>query len=170
MSIFDSDILDSANNLLNKGANKVTSAIDSASNKMKLTEQQRKRTEACAALGAAIYAGEKDAAELRAKYEELFAAVDQIDGAIADLEAQIAAAEEQKASAARAAAGTRVCENCGATVADDALFCGNCGTKLPEVVAEPDSVDAPAVELVCPSCSTSVPEDADVCPACGTKL
>ena len=46
MSIFDSDILDSANNLLNKGANKVTSAIDSASNKMKLTEQQRKRTEA----------------------------------------------------------------------------------------------------------------------------
>ena len=170
MSIFDSDILDSANNLLNKGANKVTSAIDSASNKMKLTEQQRKRTEACAALGAALYAGEKGNADFRAKYEELFAAVDQVDGVIADLEAQIAAAEEQKAAAARAAAGTRLCENCGATVADDALFCGNCGTKLPEVVAEPDSVDAPVVELVCPSCSTSVPVDADFCPACGTKL
>ena len=168
MGIFDSSFFNSANDLLNKSASKVSNALDSASNKMKLAEQQRKRAEACAALGAAVYAESKDDAEFRAKYDELFTAVESVDEAIAEIEAQISAGEAQKAAAA-------------------ALFCGNCGTKVPE--PEPVSasqnedatptgqsgataspIETPAVDLVCPSCAEIVPADADFCPSCGAKL
>ena len=135
MGIFDSSFFNSANDLLNKSASKVSNALDSASNKMKLAEQQRKRAEACAALGAAVYAESKDDAEFRAKYDELFTAVESVDEAIAEIEAQISAGEAQKAAAAAAAAdaaGARICGCCGAAIAEGALFCGNCGTKVPE--------------------------------------
>lgn len=190
MGIFDSSFFNSANDLLNKSASKVSNALDSASNKMKLAEQQRKRAEACAALGAAVYAESKDDAEFRAKYDELFTAVESVDEAIAEIEAQISAGEAQKAAAAAAAAdatGAHVCGNCGAAIAEGALFCGNCGTKVPE--PEPVSasqnedatptgqsgataspIETPAVDLVCPSCAEIVPADADFCPSCGAKL
>lgn len=184
MSIFDSNILDNANDFLNKGANKVSSAFDSASNKVKLAEQKRKRTEACAALGAAVFEGSKEDAAFRAKYEEKIAAVEQINGVIAEIEAQIAAAEEARAAAA--AAKKKVCESCGAPLAADAKFCGNCGTKVPEPApvpepepeVVPDSEPAAAtsaaeeatVQLVCPACGKEVPAHADFCPLCGAKL
>ncbi len=169
MSIFDTNILDSANELLSRGADKVTSAFDSASSKMKLSELQSKRNEACAALGAAVFSVTKENAEFRIDYEELYKAVDEVDGQIAALEEQIAAAEAEKAAkeaaaAAAKAAKDKVCANCGTPLAEGALFCGNCGTKVPEPAPEP------AVDLVCPSCGKTIPEEAAFCPACGTKL
>lgn len=166
MSIFDSNFFDSANDLLNKGASKVSGAIDSASNKVKLTEQQHKREEACAALGAVAYAALKDDVEFRARFEEQVAAIEEIDAIISQVEAQIAAAEEEKAAVARAKAGMRVCGNCGAALPDDAIFCGNCGTRVPE----PEPAPEPEVDLVCAMCGESVLLDAAFCPNCGAKI
>lgn len=169
MSIFDTNILESASELLNKGADKVSGAIDNASTKVKQSELQRKREEACAALGAAVFAATKENAAFRIDYEELYAAVEAVDAKIAQVEAAIAAAEAEKAAKEAAAAAAKaakenVCINCGAPLGEGALFCGNCGTKIPEPAPEPE------VELLCPACGDVVPSDAAFCPSCGSKL
>lgn len=49
------------------------------------------------------------------------------------------------------------CVSCGAEVADDELFCGECGTKIVRV-------------QICPSCNAEIPLGKKFCTKCGTKL
>ena len=173
MSIFDSDFMESASDFFNKGADKVTSAFDTATTKVKLNDLQKKREAACASLGAAVFVAKRDDAEFRAAFEELFAGVEAVDKEAADVEAALAAEEAKRAAREAAAAAAKaaraavsVCATCGETLVQGALFCGNCGTKIPE----PEPVPEPVTELVCPSCGQSVPADAAFCSGCGTRL
>ena len=178
MSIFDGNILESANSLLNKGAEAVTRGIDTASTKMKQTDLTRQREAACAALGASLFEATRENAELRADREELFAAVEAIDLQIAEADAVLAAIEAEKAAkeaekaAAAAEQATReseaVCSICGSVIPSGALFCSNCGAKKPE--PQPEPVPEPQVDLVCPVCGSSVASDALFCGTCGHKM
>lgn len=53
----------------------------------------------------------------------------------------------------------RKCANCGATLADDAVFCAECGTKNEIVEA-----------LKCSNCGAVLEADAMFCSVCGTKV
>jgi len=93
----------------------------------------------------------------------------------------------------------QVCAGCGASLDEDAVFCGNCGAQVaqapapstpeaPVAAAAPEPPATPAAEapgpskgeepmpsveetLACPNCSTPIPEhDMRFCPDCGTKV
>ena len=49
------------------------------------------------------------------------------------------------------------CMNCGATVEDDELFCGECGAKIVRV-------------QICPNCNAEIALGKKFCTKCGTKL
>lgn len=60
------------------------------------------------------------------------------------------------------------CPNCNAMMEDDALFCGECGTKF-EVEDVSDQVEETAIPLEkkCIHCGESIEEDSAFCPFCG---
>lgn len=53
------------------------------------------------------------------------------------------------------------CPNCGAKVGKKDIFCGSCGTKLPE--------QKPIIP-VCKACGATLLEGAMFCQSCGTKV
>lgn len=55
------------------------------------------------------------------------------------------------------------CQNCGATVSEDAAYCPSCGE---DVESQPD----PETGLVCPECEAVVAEGSRYCRTCGAKL
>ena len=57
----------------------------------------------------------------------------------------------------------RKCVNCGAALADDALFCAECGTKNEIVVAPVSS------GRTCSECGAPLEDDAIFCSKCGAK-
>ena len=54
-----------------------------------------------------------------------------------------------------------ICKNCGKELADNAKFCGGCGSKIE---AEP------ANENTCPACGAPVPANAGFCTICGSAF
>ena len=60
------------------------------------------------------------------------------------------------------------CPSCNAIMEDDALFCGECGTKL-EVEEVADQVEETAApqEKKCIHCGETIEEDSAFCPYCG---
>ncbi|WP_407381258.1 M48 family metallopeptidase [Methanobrevibacter sp.] len=52
---------------------------------------------------------------------------------------------------------TKTCPKCGSDVADDAIFCTNCGEKFDE-------------HLFCPNCGVNIKEGDAFCTSCGFKL
>ncbi len=86
--------------------------------------------------------------------------------------------------------GFRLCPNCEKIVEDNAVFCGECGTRM-EPVPEPDEESLVCklcgaknprgkkfcsicgqllIEISCPECGTKLPVDALFCGECGTQL
>ncbi len=59
----------------------------------------------------------------------------------------------------------KTCQACGMSFADDAVFCGCCGTRLPETPAP-----TPKKPGFCPSCGVPVSENALFCGNCGRPL
>lgn len=77
------------------------------------------------------------------------------------LELQITQLQEQM----KRVKGIRNCPKCGQEVAEDAIFCPNCGFSLPPVVMAPPESQVP--QKHCPSCGSMVDEDAVFCTECG---
>lgn len=69
--------------------------------------------------------------------------------------------------------GYKRCSNCGTHMAQNDVFCRNCGSKNengPEP-GEDEVVDVEkAKEKLCPICKGTVSLDAEYCPTCGEKL
>ena len=63
--------------------------------------------------------------------------------------------------------GVRTCSNCGAEVANNAVFCNSCGTQLP--VATPVEPAAQA-GANCPQCGAPTVSGATFCTSCGCNL
>jgi len=64
------------------------------------------------------------------------------------------------------------CPNCGSTTGEGAIFCDQCGTRLPQPeAAAPEAAPAPADgSVICPACGAgNVPGEA-FCDFCGTPL
>ncbi|RYG74374.1 zinc ribbon domain-containing protein [Lentibacillus lipolyticus] len=53
--------------------------------------------------------------------------------------------------------------SCGALLAEDDLFCPECGKKVGQV-------DEATETVVCQNCTKEVPADADFCHVCGMKM
>lgn len=65
----------------------------------------------------------------------------------------------------------KVCPQCGTQMEDDAVFCDNCGTKLPEADVAPSPAPASvAGGLTCPQCGASVVPGEAYCDNCGAAL
>jgi uncharacterized OB-fold protein len=65
-----------------------------------------------------------------------------------------------------------VCPNCGNQAAENAIFCDQCGTRLPVAEAEPaaePSAPAVVVEAEVESAAGGVPEGVLICPNCGAE-
>ena len=70
-----------------------------------------------------------------------------------------------------------VCPNCGNQIGEGAVFCDQCGTRLPKPEAPAPAASAPqpvAASVICPSCGAgNVPGEASensFCPQCGNCL
>jgi ribosomal protein L40E len=113
-------------------------------------------------LGKKYYELKADAPD--AEFAEYVNAINTAKDEIVRLTAQI---EEIKALNA-----PRTCPNCGAQVADDAMFCNKCGTQVPpkQTPAEDAPVADAAPAATCPNCGAQVAADATFCTGCGTKL
>ena len=61
----------------------------------------------------------------------------------------------------------RFCPNCGNQVSDKAIFCDQCGTKLPPLEAQPSP--EPTVEAAPAPTPGGVPEGVLICPNCGAE-
>ena len=67
----------------------------------------------------------------------------------------------------------KTCYNCGATLAEDAVFCEQCGTKVPlpeEDGSAPAEPVSPPSGPLCLNCGATLPEDAVFCERYGTKV
>ena len=89
--------------------------------------------------------------EREAKISELKYSVEEHKKQIELLESQIAELEN-----------ANVCPNCGEDLADDALFCASCGTRI--VKANEVSSD------ICPQCEAPVKPGMKFCIRCGFEL
>ena len=90
--------------------------------------------------------------------------------------------EETPAAPANKPAAGRICPSCGAAVADNMLFCIECGQRLtqdspaedPAPAVQPDEeapeIVVPAGYVRCPSCGCFVPEGNRFCIECGQPL
>lgn len=72
----------------------------------------------------------------------------------------------------------KICSNCGAEIADDALWCPSCGVDAgqaadgPQTMLQtpPTPVSSPVSSGFCPACGTQIQAGAAFCPACGNSL
>lgn len=62
--------------------------------------------------------------------------------------------------------GVRTCSNCGAEVANNAVFCNSCGTQMPAVAP----VQPVQTGAICPRCGVETVSGATFCTACGNNL
>ncbi len=56
-----------------------------------------------------------------------------------------------------------ICKNCGNPLEENALFCGNCGTKADGIAEEPNGI-------VCPFCGKLTEEGSVFCEVCGNRI
>ena len=60
-----------------------------------------------------------------------------------------------------------ICAHCHSEIADDSMFCTECGAKVEASAAS--SMMHPSVR-VCPHCGNDIPADAEFCTMCGARL
>ncbi len=64
----------------------------------------------------------------------------------------------------------KTCQSCGTSFADEALFCGCCGTPLPEIKASAAPIFRESAQKSCPICGCNSPENVQTCPFCGVNF
>ena len=122
-------------------------------------------------------------------YEQTPGYQDAMDSAVGELEALEKQIDVNGKNILRLK-GFRLCPNCEKIVDDNAVFCGECGTRM-EPVPEPDEESLVCklcgaknprgkkfcsicgqslIEISCPECGTKLPADALFCGECGTQL
>ncbi len=173
-------------------ANRATSAAGRTSRKAQLKVQlgdiNRQRQDLAAQLGASLYDITRDNPEFRNGRETLYDGIADLDSRRAAIEAELSTIEDE-AAAARIAATTYNCTQCGTTVHADSTFCTGCGKPLAEIVQEinervaaiynessqaaqtaqaAQTVEQPG--LKCSSCGAAIEEGDLFCQSCGTKL
>ena len=60
-----------------------------------------------------------------------------------------------------------ICTHCHSEIADDSMFCTECGAKVDTFAAS--SMPRPSAR-VCPHCGNDIPADAEFCTMCGARL
>lgn len=60
-----------------------------------------------------------------------------------------------------------ICTHCHSEIADDSMFCTECGAKVDTFAAS--SMQRPSAR-VCPHCGNDIPADAEFCTMCGARL
>lgn len=154
--------LDSAQDLLSRGVAATERGTRTLSLKTQLTDANRQRERALAALGESVYAATRDDMAFRVGREELYRAVEEADALRESIEGQIADVEAQSAAARAQAAGSRPCPNCGATVAAEHRFCASCGTPVPPLASEAPVAEAASASTREPTCEACAEVDYDV--------
>ena len=131
---FINKAIDSLTNVGKEVSQKATdvSAIAKATLQMKEKERQLQNT--LKALGTVLYTQKKDVAE--ELFPELTELIGILDEELDELKEEVAALK-----------GKKVCPGCSKDVADNAKFCPNCGTQMPETKVE-EVVDADDVAEV----------------------
>lgn len=107
-------------------------------------------------IGKAYYEKHKDHPD--PAFAEQFSHIQEAEEAIDHLETAI-----------RRAKGTKMCQNCGAEVAADTVFCPTCGSKVDDNAACNVVVDVVA-GAKCPKCGAAIKVGAVFCGTCGYKM
>jgi predicted amidophosphoribosyltransferase len=98
---------------------------------------------------------EKNRTSVPEEYKGIFDNIDLLNRTIIQCQDQI-----------KVIKGIRQCPKCGADVAANVMFCGNCGYSMPPAQAAKPAPSGP----VCPSCGAPLEPDALFCTSCGAKL
>lgn len=73
----------------------------------------------------------------------------------------------------------KICPNCKAQLEEDAIFCGECGQKVPEAVAEETAQTSQRISgtlagesstKICSNCGAEIPANKKFCADCGTPI
>lgn len=115
---------------LDNAVNKAKEAIDIAckktgevvttqKQKFDVAAEENKRSKDFAKLGEIYFEMIKDSETDNTQVNELVEAIKEKNAKIDELKSEIYAAKNK-----------RICPNCAANIADDAVFCSSCGTKL----------------------------------------
>lgn len=126
--------LDKLNFVARTATEKANEAIGTGKIAVKIKKEEYNIEEQYKKIGAYYYAKRIAGVPLDPEVDEYCLSVDLSKATIAELQEQMqdmksvqpgGAPEEERPTSSR-----RTCGNCGASVSDDALFCGTCGAKL----------------------------------------
>ena len=105
-------------------------------------------------LGQAYYS--RTTTDVPPEYQGIFDRIQMLNQTILQLQEQI-----------KVIKGIRQCPRCGADVASNVMFCGNCGYSMPPVNPNQNSAwNGP----VCAKCGAPLEEGAAFCTSCGAKI
>ena len=149
----------------NKITDKISSGANAVANKTKdiagttkinfqISEDEREIEKLYAELGKKYY--EENGKAAAPEYKEF---IDKISALYEKIENEKLEIQRLK--------GIKVCENCGAELAEGVKFCPKCGSKVPESVTPVEVVNA---KIKCPACGHEEESDVAFCSLCGCQL
>ena len=118
----------------------------------KIDEYKKELANCFSQLGQNYY--ERNKTNVPAEYQGVFERITMLNQMIIQCQDQI-----------KVIKGVRQCPNCGADVAGNVMFCGNCGYSMPPV--KPQS---PVNGPVCAVCGAPLEADAMFCTSCGARV
>lgn len=173
--------LDNVSKFTSGVAEKTKGNVDVFSLNQQISTIEKEINEVYKQLGIAFYNANKENpdgefAEFVKTINAKFASIEEIKAEIEKKKAEIAAVQlttsNETASPAQSTQPStgKVCPNCGNPVADEP-FCGNCGTKLEQVVEKEEVQEsAEDTRVFCKECGTELDAGALFCSTCGTKV
>lgn len=118
----------------------------------KIDEYKKELANCFSQLGQNYY--ERNKTSVPAEYQGVFDRITQLNQMIIQCQEQI-----------KVIKGVRQCPNCGADVAGNVMFCGNCGYSMPPV-----NTAGPANGPVCAKCGAPLEPGAMFCTTCGARV
>ena len=172
--------LDSVTKFTTGVAEKTKGNVDVFSLNQQISSTEKEISDAYKQLGSKYYDLHKeDPEESLAGFitaiTDNYAKIERLKVEIEKKKAEIAAIEltdkNNDQTPARPVGSGKVCPKCGKPVADDEIFCGNCGAKIPENEPSAEAKEEAAdTRVFCKNCGTEITGDARFCPTCGKEV
>lgn len=148
-------LLDDIGKGLNKMGKKTSDMAIVAKIKLEITKNKASIDKKYEELGSRMYFLHKEGLETDDSVMKLYEEIDELFEEVNRLEQELKGSEEVEVEDEDETADL-TCEKCGETIAEDAKFCGSCGTAV-------------EMKKECPNCGAEV-GSAKFCNSCGTSI
>lgn len=148
-----------------KVTDKAREIADSAKLNVKIAEEKRRIADLKELVGNLVWrkycdetVSDMDIVAICEQIRDAYANIDSLNDELSG-RSKAKAAEQPPEAASSSSDEVVICLQCGATLAKEQNFCGNCGAKAPEPPKNP----------VCTGCGAELSEDQAFCSSCGLK-